>query len=86
MLAIAVELAFLGHALERLAGTLNPVLMFVAFGRQQLHNLVAAAGPGTSHRTGGKINRLAHMKFVGPRSRFTYGRGCGDTFANGFLG
>jgi hypothetical protein len=86
MSAIAVELAFLGHALEGLAGTLNPVLMFVTFGGQQLHNLVATTGPGTSRRAGGKINRLAHMKFVRPRSRFTRGRGCGDTFANGFLG
>ena len=37
------ELAFLGDALERLAGILDPVLIIVAVGRQQPDDLIAAA-------------------------------------------
>jgi len=85
-LAVAVELAFFGHTLKGLAGTLDAVLMFVALGRQQLHDLVAAAGARAPHRAGGEINRLSNMEFVRSRSRFTYGSGRGETFPNGFLG
>src|SRR5438128_8264817 len=42
--AVAVELAFLGHALERLAGTLDAVLVIIAVGRQQLDDLVRSVG------------------------------------------
>src|SRR6516162_1139789 len=36
---VAVQLAFLGHALERLVGTLDTVLVILAIGRQQFHDL-----------------------------------------------
>src|SRR5674476_1656638 len=46
----AVELAFLGDAFEGLAGTLDPVLVVVAFRRQQLEHRIAAGGGGAAKR------------------------------------
>jgi hypothetical protein len=40
----AIKLAFLGHPLMRLTGTFNLVLEVIAFGRQQLRDLIDAAG------------------------------------------
>jgi len=85
-LAVAVELAFLGHALEGFPRTLDPVLVFVPIGRQQLDDFIAAAGAGTPHGAGGKINRLADVKFVRLRSRFACGSRRGCIFAGGFFG
>jgi hypothetical protein len=42
-LALAIELTFFRHTLERLAGALDPVLMFVTFRRQQFDDLEGAA-------------------------------------------
>src|SRR5262249_28332806 len=44
--AVAVELAFLGHPFERLAGALDAILIIVAVRRQQLHHLIASVRPG----------------------------------------
>jgi hypothetical protein len=49
-LALAIELALLGHPLERFASTFDSILMFVAFGRQQFHHLKRAAGAKPAKR------------------------------------
>lgn len=41
---IAIELAFLGHAFERLARALYAVLVVVAVGWKQLYDTIAAVG------------------------------------------
>ena len=46
-LAFAIELAFLGHALKRLARILDPVLIVVAIGRQKFDDLIGSAGART---------------------------------------
>jgi len=51
-LAIAIQLAFLGDALERLARALDPILLLIAFRRQQLDDLERTAGPETAERSG----------------------------------
>ena len=51
-LAVAIQLAFLGDALERLARALNPILLLIAFGRKQLHDLERPTGAKTAERTG----------------------------------
>src|ERR1022692_5257277 len=60
----AVELAFLGDAFEGLAGTLDPVLVVVAFRRQQLEHRIAAGGGGAAKRRRGEVNRLADLVLV----------------------
>jgi hypothetical protein len=45
-LSDAIKLAFFGYPLMRLSGTFDLILEVVAFGRQQLRNLVDAAGTG----------------------------------------
>jgi hypothetical protein len=84
--AVAVELAFFGHTLEGFARTFDPVLVFVAFGWQQLDDLVAAAGARTAHCTGGKIDRLTDMELVRPGARFTWRGRRGEAFSGSFLG
>ena len=42
-LAFAIELAFFRHTLERLTGAFDPILMLVAFRRQQFDDLERAA-------------------------------------------
>jgi len=51
-LALAIELAFLCHALECLAGALDTVLMFIAFRRQKLHDLERTTRAETAKWTG----------------------------------
>ncbi len=41
---IPSEPTFLGDAFVRLGGVLDPILLFVAFGRKQLHDLKSAHG------------------------------------------
>src|SRR5665213_2217502 len=60
----AVELTFLGHALEGFAGTLDPVLVVVAFRRQQLHDGIAADGGGAAEGRRSEINRLSDVVLV----------------------
>src|ERR1700688_100054 len=69
----AVELTFLGHALEGLAGTLDPVLVVIAFRRQQLYHGVATGGGGTAECRRGEVNRLAHLILVGLEQNFLPG-------------
>ena len=45
-LPMTIELAFFRHALERLFGILDPILVLVAIQRKQLDDLVSAAGGG----------------------------------------
>jgi len=46
-LVLEFELAFFCHPLKRLAGIFDPILIVIAFGRQQLNHLVSPAGAGT---------------------------------------
>src|SRR5712691_12986681 len=62
--AVAVELAFLGHALERLACTLDAVLVIIAVGRQQLDDRIGFVGAGAPHRSRGKIDGLSDRELV----------------------
>jgi hypothetical protein len=55
---VAVELAFLGDALECLAVALDPVLMLVTFQRQQLDHRERTTRTGPAERTGGVTNVL----------------------------
>ena len=51
-LALAIELAFFRHPLERLAGALDPILMLIAFRRQKLDDLERSARAETAKRAG----------------------------------
>src|SRR5258705_10886357 len=59
-----IELAFLGHPLERFGRALDPVLTVVAIGRQQPDHLIGAAGSRTRDIAGSKIDGLTHAKLV----------------------
>ena len=62
--ARAVELAFLGHAFERLARALDAVLIIIAVGRKQFHYTIGAV---RSHMADGprrKIDNLADLVLV----------------------
>src|SRR5436305_13110828 len=58
------ELAFLGYALKRLRGTLDPVLTIVSIGWEQPDHLIGAAGGRPGDIAGGKIDGLTHDKLV----------------------
>ena len=58
------ELAFLGYALKRLRGTLDPVLTIVSIGWEQPDHLIGAAGSRTRDIAGSKINGLSNGEFV----------------------
>src|SRR5439155_4919673 len=61
----AVELAFLDEPLVRLVGAFDAVLAVVAFGRQELRDLVGATAPAApAIRTGRKVDGLADLEFV----------------------
>lgn len=61
---VAIELTFLGNPFERLAGTLDAVLVVIPVGRQQLHDLVGPAGASAAHRSRGEIHGLADRELV----------------------
>jgi len=63
-LALAVELAFFRHPFERLAGALDPILMFIAFRRQKLHDLERSARAETAKRAGRVADVLTDRIFV----------------------
>ena len=69
VLALAIELAFFRHALEGLAGALDPILMFIAFRRQQLHDLERAARAETAKWTGCVADVLTDRIFVNFQQR-----------------
>ena len=57
-LALPIELAFLGDALERLARALDTVLMLIALGRQKFYDLERATRSETAERAGRIANIL----------------------------
>jgi len=63
-LTVAVELTFLGDALERFTRALDTVLIIIAVGRQQFDDLVTAARPCTAHRTGREVDGLSDRELV----------------------
>jgi hypothetical protein len=63
-LTFAIELAFFGYALKCFAGTLDPILMLVAFQWQQSDDLERTRGTETAERTGGVSHTLADRIFV----------------------
>src|SRR5690242_3669855 len=63
------ELAFLGHAFERFARILDPILVIVAVGRQQPNHLVAAARTWARDRARRVGHGLADAEPVGPQRR-----------------
>ena len=52
-LAFAIELAFFRHTLEGLARAFDPILMFIAFRRQQFHDLEGTARAEPAEWAGG---------------------------------
>ena len=58
------ELAFPGHALERLVGVLDAVLVVGAVRREQPHDLIGAVGSHMADRAGGEVDSLADIKLV----------------------
>src|SRR5665213_923636 len=60
-----VQLAFLGDALEGLNGTLDPVLVVVAFWGQQLDHRIGAGSGGTTEGRRGVINYLTDLITMG---------------------
>ena len=52
-LAFAIELAFFCYALEGLARAFDPILMFITFRRQQLHDLEGTARAEPAEWAGG---------------------------------
>ena len=71
----AVELAFLGDALEGFTGTLDPVLIVVTFGRQQLDYDIAAGRRGAAKSRRGVEDRFTNLVFVRPNWDFVRGNG-----------
>src|SRR5262245_35988621 len=63
--AVALELTFLGDPLECLAGALDAILIIIPVRRQQLDDLIAAAGTGPTHRARGEIDGLSDRELVG---------------------
>jgi hypothetical protein len=59
-----VELAFLGHPLERLGRALDSVLAVIAFRWKQPEHLIGAAGGRSCDVAGSKVDGLTDSKFV----------------------
>lgn len=68
-LPLSIELALLRDPLECLAGSFDPVLMLIAFQRQQLHNFEGAGGAETTERTRCVTDVLANRIFVNFKQR-----------------
>jgi hypothetical protein len=62
--ASELELTFPGHALERLARTLDPVLEIGSVGGKQLHDLIGAVGGHVADRTRCEVDGLTDLEFV----------------------
>jgi len=60
----AIQLAFLDHPLVRFIGIFNPVLVVIAFGRQELRDFVNAVRTAATERSGRKADRLTDFEFV----------------------
>src|SRR5262249_38750610 len=58
------ELAFPGHALERLIRIFDAILVIGAVGGEQLHHLIGAVSDHVTNRTRGEVDALADLKLV----------------------
>ena len=69
----------------RFIGIFDPVLVVIAFGRQELRNLINAVGTAASEGSGRKADRLTDFEFVlEPSLRTTPLRGNRATSIVGF--
>src|SRR5262249_24742912 len=62
--AVTIELAFLGHTLERLARALDAVLIVIAIGREQFDDAVGAIGRHLADGAGREVERLPDLELV----------------------
>lgn len=60
----AIELAFLNDSLVRFIGILYPVLTVIAFGWQELRNLINAVRAPATEGSGHKAHRLTDFEFM----------------------
>jgi hypothetical protein len=60
----AIQLAFLNDSLVRFIGIFNPVLAVVAFGWQELRNLINAVRAPATEGSGDKTHRLTDFEFM----------------------
>jgi len=58
------ELAFPGHALERLIRIFDAILVVGAVGREQLHHLIGTVGDHVTNRTRREVDGLPDVKLV----------------------
>src|SRR5262250_2689864 len=58
------ELAFPGHALERLIRIFDAILVIGAVGGEQLHHLVGTIGDHVTNRTRREVDSLAALRLV----------------------
>src|SRR5215468_8827977 len=72
-LSDAIQLTFFGHPLMRLRGTFNLVLEVVAFGRQQLCDLIDAARTARAKQPRRVIYRLADLELVASHGNLLFG-------------
>src|SRR5215467_16054556 len=59
-----MQLAFLDDSLVRLIGIFDPVLTVIAFGRQELRNLINAVRAAATEGAGHKAHRLTDFEFM----------------------
>ena len=60
----AIQLAFFDGPLVRFTGIFDPVLVVIAFGWQELRNLINAVGTAATEGSGRKADRLTDFEFV----------------------
>jgi hypothetical protein len=64
----AFKLALFGDALVRLGRALHAVLLFIAVGRKQAHDLVHAGRAAAARKAGREMNVVANAKLVGTQN------------------
>jgi hypothetical protein len=62
-LSNAIQLAFFDDSLVRFIGIFNPILIIIAFGWQELLNLIKAVRAAATGRSGHKAHRLTDFEF-----------------------
>src|SRR5262249_36097177 len=60
----AIQLAFFDDPLVRFIGIFNPVLVVIAFGWQELRDLINAVRTAATEGSGHKADRLTDFEFV----------------------
>ena len=60
----AIQLAFLDDSLVRFIGIFNPVLTVIAFGWQELRDLINAVRAAATEGSGHKAHRLTDFEFM----------------------